>query len=302
MNEENVRGFRLGGELVELIFWVLIGLLVFSAVGLFWALWVMGIDVLHNPEILMSGEPSARRALILTQTLSSIGTFVFPPIVWAYRRGKIGDILALSRGISTSEILNGILLMVVAIPALNALVFFFQSIDYPDVFNSWLELSERNDRLVEQFIDMKGYGDLAINLFVMALLPAVGEELLFRGAIQPTLAKKVPLHAAIWITALLFGAMHQNLINLVPLTLLGGMIGYLRVWSGSLWLPILAHYTNNSLLLIFTFMMQQNDISEEVLNQVGTPGSGGFLAIFSVLLVAFNLWLLKRSGEARNRQ
>jgi len=299
MNELHVGRFRLGAELVELLFWVLIGLLAFTLIGVSWAQWVMGVDVFHDPDILMSGEPSARRALIITQALSSIGTFVFPPIVWAYRRGKIVDVLALSKGISSSEIVNGILLMVVAIPALNALVYFFQAIDYPSIFNFWLELSERNNRLVEQFIDMKSYSDLAINLFVMAVLPALGEELLFRGVIQPTLMKKVSVHAAIWITALLFGAMHQNLVNLVPLTLLGGMIGYLRVWSGSLWLPILAHYANNSLLLVFTFIMQQNGISEEAVNEVGTPGTGGFLALISLGLVGFNLWLLRKTGKQR---
>ena len=299
MNELHVGRFRLGAELVELLFWVLIGLLAFTLIGVSWSQWVMGVDVFHDPDILMSGEPSARRALIITQALSSIGTFVFPPIVWAYRRGKIVDVLALSKGISSSEIVNGILLMVVAIPALNALVYFFQAIDYPSIFNFWLELSERNNRLVEQFIDMKSYSDLAINLFVMAVLPALGEELLFRGVIQPTLMKKVSVHAAIWITALLFGAMHQNLVNLVPLTLLGGMIGYLRVWSGSLWLPILAHYANNSLLLVFTFIMQQNGISEEAVNEVGTPGTGGFLALISLGLVGFNLWLLRKTGKQR---
>lgn len=299
MNELHVRRFRVGADLVELLFWVLVGLLAFTLVGVVWAQWVIGVDVFHDPEVLMSGEPSARRALIITQALSSIGTFVFPPIIWAYRRGNVADLLALSKGISSSEIINGILLMVVAIPALNALVYFFETIDYPSVFNFWLELSERNNRLVEQFIDMKSYSDLAINLCVMAVLPALGEELLFRGVIQPTLMKKVPVHAAIWITALLFGAMHQNLINLVPLTLLGGMIGYLRVWSGSLWLPILAHYANNSLLLVFTFIMQQNGISEESVNEVGTPGTGGFLALISLVLVGFNLWLLRKSGKQR---
>lgn len=299
MNELHVRRFRVGADLVELLFWVLVGLLAFTLVGVVWAQWVIGVDVFHDPDVLMSGEPSARRALIITQALSSIGTFVFPPIIWAYRRGNVADLLALSKGISSSEIINGILLMVVAIPALNALVYFFETIDYPSVFNFWLELSERNNRLVEQFIDMKSYSDLAINLWVMAVLPAVGEELLFRGVIQPTLMKKVPVHAAIWITALLFGAMHQNLINLVPLTLLGGMIGYLRVWSGSLWLPILAHYANNSLLLVFTFIMQQNGISEESVNEVGTPGTGGFLALISLVLVGFNLWLLRKSGKQR---
>lgn len=284
-------------DLVELLFWVFLGLLTFSLLGLLLAQYALGVQIFQNPEALFAGTSSARRALILTQSLTSIGMFALPAIVWAWRRSGVGSELALNKALSGRLVTQGILLMIVAIPMLNALIYFFDSLHYPSWLQWWLDAGDRNSGLLEIFLQMNGYGDLALNLFVMAVLPAVGEEMLFRGVIQPTLARRMNIHLAIWISAILFGLMHQNLVNLIPLTLLGGILGYLRYWSGSLWLPILAHYTNNSLLLIFTFILQQNNMSEEAVNQVGTPGAGFFMAILSALLVGVNLWLIRSSSR-----
>ena len=285
---------RIGTDLVELMFWVLLGLLFFSILGLLIAQFLLGVPVFEDPASIFEH----RGALLITQSLSSIGLFLVPSLVWSVRRRGMLQELALNKSITGGQVINGVLLMVVAIPALNALIYFFDSINYPSWLQWWVELGQDNTALMERFLDMNGLGDLMANLFVMAVLPALGEEMLFRGVIQPTLARRMNVHAAIWISSLLFGLMHQNLINLIPLTLLGGVLGYLRVWSGSLWLPILAHYTNNSLLLIFTFILHKNGISEEAVNQVGTPESGAFMAVLSLALVGFNLWLLRSSSRA----
>ncbi len=294
----NTPSRRIGTDLAELMFWVFLGLLLFSFLGLIVAEYGLNVPVFTDSSSLFAGTPSARRALILIQALSSIGFSLVPCLIWAARRNGIGRQLALDRALTGRQITNGVLLMIVAIPALNAMTYFFESLHYPSWLQWWIELGDQNDGLLEEFLDMRGYGDLAVNLFVMAVLPAIGEEILFRGAIQPTLIRCMNAHVAIWISALLFGLVHQDLINLVPLTLLGGMLGYLRLWSGSLWLPILAHYTNNSLLLILTFILQRNGITEDAVNLVGTPGLGGFMAVISLALVAFNLWLLRNSPRA----
>lgn len=294
----NTRAHSVGRDLVELLLWVLIGLLIFSLLGVFIAQYIYNVPVLQDPEALFAGTPSARRAMILTQSLTSIGMFVFPAMLWSWRRSGVKKKLALDKALTGRLVSQGILLMIVAIPMLNALIYFFESLQYPGWLQWWISAGERNNGLLELFLEMNGLGDLAVNLFVMAILPALGEEMLFRGVIQPTLAKRMNMHLAIWVSAILFGLMHQNLINLIPLTLLGGVLGYLRYWSGSLWLPILAHYTNNSLLLIFTFILQKNGIPEEAVNQVGTPESGFFMAMISALLVGFNLWLIRSSSRA----
>ena len=289
---------RVRTDLVELLFWVLIGLLFFSLLGVVTAQFLYDVPLLQDPQALFSDTPSARRALILSQSLTSIGIFAFPAIMWSWRRSGVRPELALDKALSGRLVSQGILLMIVAIPMLNALIYFCNSLHYPSWLQWWIDAGERNTGLLELFLDMNGFGDLAVNLFVMAILPALGEEMLFRGVIQPSLARRMNIHLAIWISALLFGLMHQNLVNLIPLTLLGGILGYLRYWSGSLWLPILAHYTNNSLLLIVTFILQRNGIGEEAVNQVGTPESGFFMAVISALLVGFNLWLIKNSSRA----
>jgi hypothetical protein len=90
-------------------------------------------------------------------------------------------------------------------------------------------------------------GLLALNLLVIAILPALGEELIFRGVMQKILAdvfrKK---YLAVWITAFFFSFVHLQFYGFLPRLILGLAFGYLYLWSASLWLPIIAHFVNNA--------------------------------------------------------
>ena len=106
--------------------------------------------------------------------------------------------------------------------------------------DEWMRrMDEQNSELVKLMSRDSRIGILLINIFVMAMLPAVGEELMFRGTVQPFLQKwtKSP-HWAIWITAFIFSATHFQISGFIPRMLIGAYLGYLCYWSGSLWLPI----------------------------------------------------------------
>jgi hypothetical protein len=86
-------------------------------------------------------------------------------------------------------------------------------------------------------------------------LPAIGEELLFRGVLQKLIQKMTgSSHWAIWITATLFSALHLQFFGFLPRLLLGALFGYLLEWTGTLWLPILAHFINNASGVIVFFI------------------------------------------------
>jgi membrane protease YdiL (CAAX protease family) len=85
------------------------------------------------------------------------------------------------------------------------------------------------------------------NIFIIAILPAMGEEMIFRGVLQKILARLVRSdHMAIWITAFIFSSLHLQFFGFLPRFILGLVFGYLFYWSGTLWLPILAHFVNNA--------------------------------------------------------
>ncbi len=123
-------------------------------------------------------------------------------------------------------------------------------------FETWARAME--DRLLELTGAMSTYanaGEMLIAMLVIGILPAIGEELIFRGLLQKKLvsAIKAP-HAAIWITAIIFGVFHLQFFGVVPRILLGALFGYIYYFSGNIWYPIVAHFINNGLAVLVMYI------------------------------------------------
>jgi membrane protease YdiL (CAAX protease family) len=93
-------------------------------------------------------------------------------------------------------------------------------------------------------------GILFLNLFIVAALPAISEELFFRGVFQRIFYGffKSP-HSAIWFTSILFSAIHLQFYGFIPRLILGLSFGYLYFWGRTLWLPVIAHFVNNAVVV-----------------------------------------------------
>ena len=133
---------------------------------------------------------------------------------------------------------------------------------------------EQAAALTEAFLKMSTPGELIFNLFMIALIPAIGEELLFRGIVQNIFSRWLKNnHAAVWFTAILFSAMHMQFYGFIPRLMLGAMLGYLLVWSGNLWWPIIAHFVNNAAAVIFSYLFQNKFIDLDPDTIGSCPGS-----------------------------
>lgn len=134
-------------------------------------------------------------------------------------------------------------------------------------FEEWAKAREEYAGEVTTFLTtFSSKGELMLALFVIAVLPAIGEELVFRGLLQPQLHSHTGnIHAAIWISAILFSAMHMQFFGFVPRMLLGAFFGYLYYWSGNLWVAILAHFVNNGFSVMMLYLYQQK-VSELDMN------------------------------------
>lgn len=110
-------------------------------------------------------------------------------------------------------------------------------------------------KLFDILLTPDNIGSLIINLFMIALLPAIGEELIFRGVFQRILTKIFSSgYVAVMISAFIFSALHLQFYGFVPRFILGLVYGYLFLWSGTLWLPVIAHFINNALSVIITWI------------------------------------------------
>jgi membrane protease YdiL (CAAX protease family) len=145
-------------------------------------------------------------------------------------------------------------------------------------------LEDNAAALTELFLKGSTLGDLVVNFIMIAILPAIGEEFLFRGVIQRLFAEWTKsVHWGVVIAAFLFSFIHFQFYGFVPRFLLGLYFGYLLVWSSSIWLPVLGHLVNNGIAVVVYHFAKQ-PAGSTTLDTLGTPESGFYTLYISVFL------------------
>ena len=241
-------------------------------------------------------QPLSVTALKWVQFFQSTAMFLLPPLCVAYLWSEqpLKWLRASEfQGFKVSG--SAILLMLVALPAINLLSYWNQQMTLPaflEPIEQWMKTSEESAKvLTEQFLSVTTFGGLIINLLLMAVLPAIGEELTFRGVLQrlltPRLIASSPYrqtpHIAIWCSALLFSAIHLQFYGFVPRMLMGALFGYMLVWTGSLWVPILMHFTNNAAAVLLYFVSLRAGWDMEMVDAIGTNDTL-WLGVVSMIL------------------
>jgi membrane protease YdiL (CAAX protease family) len=246
-------------------------------------------------------KPSNIAVLKMVQSVSAIGTFIVPPFIlaWLFHARPL-EFLSLDKKPEARPCILIIALLFVAIPFINhlgELNSFFHLPSFLKGMEEWMKASEEQAaRLTEAFLIMKDPGDLIGNLFMIALIPAIGEELLFRGIVQNIFSRWLKNnHTAVWLTSILFSAMHMQFYGFLPRLLLGAMLGYLLVWSGNIWWPILAHFVNNAAAVVFSYMYQ-NKMTEFNADTIGVGTEQTNIIVFSILCTGFILFALYKEG------
>ena len=120
---------------------------------------------------------------------------------------------------------------------------------------SWALAAEANsEMLLKHLLTMDHPTELVLNVFVIAFIPAIGEELVFRGVLQTKLSQILKQEwVAIWITATIFSAFHFQFAGFIPRLVLGAVLGYLFSWTKNLWIPIIAHAFLNGIQLMASY-------------------------------------------------
>ncbi len=134
----------------------------------------------------------------------------------------------------------------------------------------------------------------------VGILPAVLEELLFRGALLEGLKRELPQKAALWLTVLLFAFMHGSLTGLPGHIALGFVITLLALRQNSLQLPMIYHFSHNAATLIISLYFRKAWEGVDVEAEAAQALQGASLApavmsvLFMALIAAFVFWLLIR--------
>ena len=250
-------------------------------------------------------QPLSVTALKWVQFFQSTAMFLLPPLCVAYLWSEqpLKWLRASEfQGFKVSG--SAILLMLVALPAINLLSYWNQQMSLPaflEPLEQWMKTSEESAKvLTEQFMQATTFGGLIINILLMAVLPAIGEELTFRGVLMNFFeVKGKRVHLAIWCTAILFSAIHLQFYGFVPRMLMGALFGYMLVWTGSLWVPILMHFTNNAAAVLLYFVSLRAGWDMEMVDAIGT-GDTLWLGIVSMIVTIAGIYAFRRSTTMSN--
>ncbi|GHS85007.1 hypothetical protein FACS1894201_04230 [Bacteroidia bacterium] len=209
--------------------------------------------------------------------------------------------LKLDRFTSTKTILWSLAFVVTIYVVLDRLDYWNQQIVLPDSLHVFRELEDKSIDLIRQLLGTDtSLSNFMRSLFLMAVLPALCEEIFFRGVIQNALLHKTRrTHLAIWLAALIFSAIHLQFYGFFSRWLLGAMLGYLYVFTQSLWIPIIVHFLNNAITVIVYFIYLNQWLPIDDPFSVSTPV---FPIYITLLGCALSVYLMVRMAPKLNNE
>ncbi len=297
------RGMKPFPQLMFTFFVMVATVLIFLVVSIFAAIPFFGFDTLMN-SLSQTGisTPEGINFLKYFQVVQSVGLFVVPPIIlgWLYH-GKISEYLQLNRSTIALNYVYAIAALLLVVPVINLLGAINSKMTFPEAFSgleSWMRnMEDSAELLVEKFMKVESISGLMFNIFMIAILPAIGEELMFRGVFQKIFTNMTKnYHWGIWLTAILFSALHMQFYGFLPRMVLGALFGYLLVWTGTMWVPILAHFVNNLMGVLGYFLINKGTLTKDV-EDWGTGSKQLPLVFMSIAAVGFLLFLIYRNQQ-----
>jgi membrane protease YdiL (CAAX protease family) len=250
-------------------------------------------------------HPEVKTPLFIIQGCATLfGLVVGPLLYWSVvERRKITDFVRRKTITPLALALTAMVVLFFMMPD-SVLIEWNENVVLPDFLKNlefWARQREDYAEELTTFMTRFGStGEFLFAFFVIAVLPAMGEELVFRGMLQPQLQRATHnAHVAIWISAFLFSALHMQFFGFIPRLVLGALFGYLYFWSGNLIVPVLAHFVNNgfSVIMLYLHQLGKTDIDVESTKAIPWPAviSG---TILTLALLAYLKMLFERNRTA----
>ncbi len=234
-----------------------------------------------NPE-----EKAFAAFMIMQATASFIGLILLPAAYIRFSQQKPLMPFFKKEGQLPMKALLVCFLGLTAIIAMYPITKWNMDVHFPEWmsgFENWARGLEDKGAVLTKFMtDFDSPVEFVFGLLVIAVIPAIGEEFVFRGLIQHELWRSSRnVHVAIWVSAILFSAFHFQFFGFFPRVLLGALFGYLYYWSGNLLIPMIAHFFNNAFSL--TMLYLYNEGVSKVDMDVNTQMPVSLVAICAVI-------------------
>lgn len=257
---------------------------------------------------LMSGDfdvLNGRMAMLLVQGIGSGIGFWLAAWIISNRIDKAN--LRWDVQLSRFNLKGGAVVLILTVGAMffNAfLVYFNNQLVLPEFMSeteTWMKEMELQLMELTKFLtDFQTIPELLMGVLVIGVLAGIGEEMFFRGVIQPKMHFYTgSAHLGIWLTAIIFSAIHVQFYGFLPRVFLGAVFGYLYVYSGSLVYPILAHIFNNSFTVIMVYMANQGMIDFDLESE---DEVSYLVAFFGLLVLLAGIFYFKKMNITRDAE
>jgi uncharacterized protein len=241
------------------LFLFLIGL--FSGIGLcevYFICYLNDVEVSSLSDLAASHSTvTVRNCARLLVLISHASLFILPALTFAYLQvGKNWiEVFRFKRNLQLKSVFLSIMLLLAAFPMAQWLYKMNYAVDMPD---SWVKTDLQATQKVMQLMEMHTPTELLFNLLIIAIVPAIGEEMIFRGLVQQSLGRATQSHWwAIGVSAVIFSASHCQFLGFLPRVLLGVLLGYIFYHTQNLWYSIIAHGVFNGIQVITFYAMPE---------------------------------------------
>ena len=257
-------------------------------------------NLINNPEL-----PGAKPVIYLYQITNQIGVFIVGTLFYLLLMESAPiKYLGLKNKVTLFVFILSAITVYLLLPFNNFLAQWNGNIKFPQALEGiyqWMKAKElQADAVTRVLLNGSTIGSLSLNLLVIALLPALGEELLFRGVIQQLFQAWIKnYHWAIWITAFIFSSIHFQFFGFLPRFVLGLLLGYLFVYTRNLWVPILIHFVNNASSIIVYYLHYNGFIKVDMDHFGAIPSVAGILA--SLFITIATVYWIKKLIEKQNK-
>jgi membrane protease YdiL (CAAX protease family) len=231
-----------------------------SLIPLLGKLDLKGLQNLTSKEVMDSlFVPEKAGVLRWVQFLTTLFLFFLPPVFYAWLcHKKAFTHLGYRHKVTLQQFLIVIAIMIAALPLVSALADLTKMIPFSKAtFEKFQAAENAYDKQVAIIGRMNNFGDYIVSLFMLAILPAMFEETIFRGGLQNLLSRwwKAPIFSII-VTATIFSIVHGSYLGFLSRAVLGFLLGWMYYRTGNIWLNIIAHAANNTFALTALYVMK----------------------------------------------
>jgi membrane protease YdiL (CAAX protease family) len=284
-NYNNSKGVSYTAGFFMLIVFALLGLVVSSFIS------IGALSLTGKPALQAVNDPKNADLLKLLQVISVLISMFLPAVlVAAIINRKPFQLLGYRKDAEIKQVGLVVAIVFISLFVAGSLGYLNKAIPLPGNLKAKFDAAEKSyaDQ-VEMMINIKSFGGYVLSLIIMAFLPAVCEETLFRGGLQNLLSRATRSPwLAIIVVSILFSLVHFSFYGFLPRMFLGIMLGLIFYYTGNIWLSITAHFLNNALAVTVAYVVaRQGKTVQEAMNEDVQTYYWGFLAI-PILILLFS--------------